>query len=293
MKAHSRKFIFILVISILAVLSLTIVAVSAADIPWNWSSEPGTLPVQFTKIDPAVALVDEGGVGSPATPLEFVDLVPSTDGSLVSVNSSLHAAEPQPDEDGYTGAVPETLDREIAPSADSEPQVQIDWSSIMTEPQPDDNVAGYGLTDAGLEWSTLFSYYHSAGSALRPRDSSVNWTIDPSGGCIYLASGDAYTVLNIHLDVPHGSRIEYLRLFYYDTSASDSTAWVTRYNDEGGIEDVTNVTSDTNTGYGTTLSAYIEHVVDSTNYSYVLNWRPYVIGSTMQLCGLRVAYRLP
>lgn len=100
-------------------------------------------------------------------------------------------------------------------------------------------------------------------------------------------------IFNIPLDIPDGVRIEYLRIYYYDTSASNSQAWVTRYNDEGGLEDVTYVASDGNAGYGTNLGAYLEHVVDMTNYSYVLNWRPNATGSTMQLCGLRVAYRLP
>lgn len=70
-------------------------------------------------------------------------------------------------------------------------------------------------------------------------------------------------------------------------------AWVTMYNDEGGFTDVAYVPFGTVPGYGTELSPLIEHVVDSTNNSYVLNWRPNEIGSDLQVCGIRVAYRLP
>jgi hypothetical protein len=34
-------------------------------------------------------------------------------------------------------------------------------------------------------------------------------------------------------------------------------------------------------------------VVDNSDGGYVLNWLPNVTGTTMRLCGLRVAYRLP
>src|SRR5512142_1888286 len=57
-------------------------------------------------------------------------------------------------------------------------------------------------------------------------------------------------VLNLHLDLPTGSRIDYLRMFYYDTSPHDSTAWVTTYNGAGGITDLTNVSSSGTAGYG-------------------------------------------
>ena len=46
-------------------------------------------------------------------------------------------------------------------------------------------------------------------------------------------------------------------------------------------------------GYGTTLSTYLGHVVNTELNAYVLNWRPNQLGSAMRLCGLRVAYRLP
>ncbi|NMC01625.1 MAG: hypothetical protein GYA30_04545 [Chloroflexi bacterium] len=139
-------------------------------------------------------------------------------------------------------------------------------------------------------WSG-FLYKFVAGSTLRPRASATTWASSGGGGCIYAVAG-ASEVFNVPLDLPQGSRIDYLRLYFYDTSASDSTAWVTIYDGAGGYVDVIGVNSSGTAGYGTTQSAYMGHIVNNSSNAYVLNWRPNVTGSTMMLCGLRVAYRL-
>jgi hypothetical protein len=97
----------------------------------------------------------------------------------------------------------------------------------------------------------------------------------------------------LHLDVPHGARIDYLRLFFYDTSSANSEAWVTTYDAQGAFSDITDVSSSGTSGYGTTLSSYVGHIVDTEDNAYVLNWRANQLGKGMRLCGLRVAYRLP
>jgi hypothetical protein len=135
-----------------------------------------------------------------------------------------------------------------------------------------------------------FRYINVAGSSLRPRASGTEWTY-PGGGCISAAL--ANDVFLIHLPIPNGSRIDYLRIYYYDTSANNSQAWVTTYNGAGSFNDLTTVNSAGNSGYGTQLSPYVGHVVDTASNSYVLNWRSNQTGSTMRLCGLRVAYRMP
>ena len=102
-----------------------------------------------------------------------------------------------------------------------------------------------------------------------------------------------YDLFTLHLEVPHGARIDYLRLFFYDTSSANSQSWITTYNAQGAFSDLTSVDSVGTGGYGTNLSVYLGHVVDTETNAYVLNWRPNQLGSAMRLCGLRVAYRLP
>lgn len=150
-----------------------------------------------------------------------------------------------------------------------------------------DNPAGSNITPEAF--SIQFYYFNAAGSAFAPRDSSTSWDYQ-SGGCV--SAGVGNDIFTLHLDLPQGARIDYLRIYYRDTSAANSRAWVTTYDGAGNFSDLTAVDSTGNGGYGTTLSPYVGHVVDKLNRSYVLNWRPEQTGASMQLCGLRVAYRL-
>lgn len=149
--------------------------------------------------------------------------------------------------------------------------------------------AGQADGTTGRGFSTTFSYYYVAGSTLTTRDSTSGWGY--SGvGCVSLANGDE--LFTVSLELPEGARIDYLRLFYRDTSASNGMAWLTTYDGAGNFTDLTSVSSAGNGGYGTTLSPYLGHVVNNASRAYVLNWAANQTGNTMQLCGLRVAYRL-
>jgi len=70
-------------------------------------------------------------------------------------------------------------------------------------------------------------------------------------------------------------------------------AWVTSYNDGGGYSDIAYLSFGHNYGYSTELSPLVGVVVDNLNNSYVINWRPNIVGDTLQVCGVRVAYKLP
>lgn len=285
MKTVFKKITWVVIVVVIGLLGLTVAAV-ASDIVWPWSTEPGFEPQALADTGATGNRLDEGGtgIGEPAAQAGAIE--PSAAGEGIAGRAQVTAAELQPDDNGYTGAIVEANPAEIAPSGDL-PAEEVDWDAMIPEGAPDQ-----AETNADPNWSDFY-YYHVTGSALHPRDSAVEWSTGGSGGCLYQVSGDPYVIYNLHEEIPDGARIDYLRIFYYDTSASTSYAWVTRYDDAGGLEDLTNVASVGNTGYGTNLSAYLGHVVDNTNWSYILNWRPYVNGTTMFLCGLRVAYRLP
>jgi hypothetical protein len=141
----------------------------------------------------------------------------------------------------------------------------------------------------GRGFSYSFHYKFVAGATLQPRDSSSGW--DYSGvGCVSLANGGE--LFNGHLGLPEGSRIDYLRIYYYDANANDSRAWITTYDNAGAFSDITTVTSTGSGGYGSQLSAYLGHVVNNASNSYVLNWDANAMGNSMRLCGLRIAYRI-
>ncbi|HNT54585.1 MAG TPA: hypothetical protein PKG95_07725 [Anaerolineaceae bacterium] len=198
-----------------------------------------------------------------------------------------------PDEDGYTGPITVAdPNADIPPSGEG---VEVDLKQFLPEgePQPDED-AYYDQIGVNAEinagWSHFY-YMNVAGSTLRQRASGNNWFASGSGGCVY--ANDTYNIFNLDAQFPEGARIDYLRIFYYDTSDSNSIAWLTTYDGAGGYSDRTNVYSANNLGYGTTLSDYLGETVINYNNPYLLNWRPMVADNTMQLCGLRVAYRLP
>ena len=286
MKTVFKKITWVVIVVVIGLLGLTVAAV-ASDIVWPWSTEPGFEPQALSDTGVVSDRLDEGGTGNGETTFETGLFEPSAAGEGIAGHVEIAEAELQPDDNGYEGAITESIQGDIAPSYDL-PVEEVDWDALIPEDAPDQIV-----TNADPNWSPLYYYYHVPGSTLRPRDSSVEWSSGGSGGCLKLTSGSTSVVFNLQLDIPDDVRIEYLRIYYYDTSASDSQAWVTRYNDAEALQDVAYVTSTSNTGYATRLSAYLEHVVDNVNYSYVLNWRPNALGSTMMLCGLRVAYRLP
>lgn len=190
-----------------------------------------------------------------------------------------------PDEPGYTGEQITPL-QAISVTSESAATGGADWEALMAGPQPDKTGNAEGKAP---EWSDFY-YKFLAGSALRPRDSSSGWRYE-GVGCVYRSNGSE--LFTINLDIPNGARIDYLRLFYRDTSASNGTAWITNYDGAGNFTDLTSVSSAGNGGYGTTLSPQLSHVVDTAARSYVVNWEPAQNGNTMQLCGVRVAYRLP
>ncbi len=131
-----------------------------------------------------------------------------------------------------------------------------------------------------------------AGSVLRPRTSSANFAPSGSGGCIY-AVDDGFSIFNTPIWLPQGTRVDTLRMYYNDTSASNSTAWFSVYDLYGVLVDEWSVQSTGNFGNGFNDSALINHVVDYALYSYAINWRPVVTGTSMQLCGFRIFHAPP
>jgi hypothetical protein len=195
--------------------------------------------------------------------------------------------ELQPDDEEYTGPIVPRVDP--VPSTEDEPSnTEVDWDSLYQGPQADIS-EGVVIDEHGVQWSAFY-YAFYPGVALHPRDSSTTWSY--SGfGCTSASSGTDLFVTNLNL--PEGSRIDYLRIFYYDDSGSNSGAYITSYDASGGHSDLINVASSGDAGYGTALSDYLGHTVTTGNNTYVLLWRPNVTGDSMRLCGLRVAYRLP
>lgn len=159
-------------------------------------------------------------------------------------------------------------------------------ADLLESALPDNNHDAYNGTDALVSWRVT-------GSALKPREDDVSYTVNANGSCTYVTSGDAFTVWNLAPMLPQGAVVDTLRIYYNDTSGSNSSAWFTVYDLYGAIVDEWSVSTSGELGNGFNDSATINHTVDYSLHSYLLNWRPVVTGSTMQLCGFRVFYTPP
>jgi hypothetical protein len=130
------------------------------------------------------------------------------------------------------------------------------------------------------------------GTALKPRNSNATYVPTGGGGCFY-STASSYTSFNIGVFLPQGSWVDTVRMYYYDTSATDSSAWFTVYDLYGNIVQEWAVNSSGSSGNGFNDTALISHTVDYSLYSYAINWRPYVLGAGMQNCGFRIFYESP
>jgi hypothetical protein len=138
-------------------------------------------------------------------------------------------------------------------------------------------------------------YYHIPGSVLMPVDSSTTLAYDYMG-CIHAKTGGG-DLLNAPLDIPEGSTLIGLRLYYNDTNAGTNiNAWITRYNLDGtDYDDIVSVVSSGSAGHGNVWAEVdpTMNLVDPYNWSYVINGRVNGAASSLQICGIRVMYSPP
>ena len=137
------------------------------------------------------------------------------------------------------------------------------------------------------------AWWRVVGSTLKPRQNDVSYATNGSGGCIYVTAGNASTVWNTPLWIPNGATVQYLRIYVNDTSASDLWGWFTIYDLFGAIVQEWGISSSGTPGETWFDTAAINHVIDYSTYSYVVNMRPVGTGSTLQFCGARVFFTPP
>jgi hypothetical protein len=127
-------------------------------------------------------------------------------------------------------------------------------------------------------------------AGLKPRTSDAEWQVGGQGGCTFAASGNQYTWWSTPLYLPDGSILRYFRMYYNDQNTTyDSAAYLTVYDLYGDLVAEWGIfSSDTGQNYATTEQ--LDHEIDYDLYNYVINWRPNVLGSSMQVCGFRVYY---
>jgi hypothetical protein len=156
---------------------------------------------------------------------------------------------------------------------------------------PDDNISlAPGLVDA------VFTYYTVSGPELQPR-TTTNVQVYSANGCVYMSTGTSTGLLTgTGLHLPDGSIVKYIRLYYNDTNASAGVdAFLTRYAPGSATADLVSAgsTNAFNGGYNFVVSNEITHTVNNATYAYMLYGWPDSNTSSLQVCGIRVAYYAP
>ena len=134
-----------------------------------------------------------------------------------------------------------------------------------------------------------FEYLQIAGSTFIPFSSAAEFSY-PGNGCISKTGGSEARFAH-KLLLPAGSTVKYVRLYFYDDSASTVTAFFTTYDAGGNFTELATVDSVDSSGYGSSLSPELNYVVSpfSSPINIVAN-----LGaqddSTLRFCGVRVAY---
>ncbi len=137
-------------------------------------------------------------------------------------------------------------------------------------------------------------FHRIAGSNFTPRDSVATFSY-LGGGCMHRDSnvGDSWFTHEVQL--PHGAEIDFLRVLFYDNSATydiNSELWA--FDGAGGTNLIAEADSSGTPGYSSEGSGFFSHIVDNLNESLVLVASIQGgVGSSLALCGVRIRYQLP
>lgn len=276
---NNRRFLLGFAIGAAALLGVGVALAAVCNVPIAASeSPPGSTPV----------LTDADCTSSEPIP-------PGVSADYLSPLDQLHPAS-NAIEDDKQESLPisqmdnagDALDYRFSSAPVPEGVVPEDLSPPDSPPSPD--IPG----EAATPLQTYNAYLRISGAALKPRESNVEWYGGGGGGCIYASTGSSIAVFNVPVYLPQGSTVKYFRMYYHDTNDSkNSSAWFTVYDMYGDIVGEWEVSSSGSSGDGYRTTAEFTHTVDYASYSYVVNWRPYDLGSDMQVCGFRLYYHTP
>lgn len=142
---------------------------------------------------------------------------------------------------------------------------------------------------AALPWHSVWF----VGSSFHPISSEFTNYEYASGGCIYMQSGQENRFVH-KVNLPPGAIVRYMRLYAFDNSATDlvkASLWAVDESRQYGFH--FHVES-SNGGYVNNLSSAENYAVDYASKSLtVLADLGEQNDSSLQFCGVRIAYQLP
>ena len=146
-----------------------------------------------------------------------------------------------------------------------------------------------------LQSTNATTILQMAGSALRPESSiAVEWLVDGEyPGCIFVDGGSEFAYWNAPIYPPQGATLTKMRVYYYDESTNEMTVNLGVVDSYGDDLMAWTANSSGSTGWGYVDMIISNHVVDYSQYSYLIWWIPNAAGNHMELCGLQLYYTPP
>lgn len=211
----------------------------------------------------------------------FVNAQTDTDKGPAGQNPGSSSSQPAP-----SSSAPSTTDGEPSTSSALDPNAPEAAQPASTANDLDFVAA----RPAGVSASSLMWFKFVGGTAFHARNDTYTQAESSDGGCIYQTTGTTNSMFVADLQLPDAAVVGILRLFYYDTSGSNSSAWITQYDGAGGYKDIAYIPSTDSTGYGSNANSGFSYTVSNYDHPIVLNWQSNQLGDTIRLCGMRIRY---
>lgn len=150
------------------------------------------------------------------------------------------------------------------------------------------------IVEEGGVISGIQTFMRIAGSNFTPRDSTTTFSYF-GGGCMQRNSNVGDSWFTTDIQVPDGSEIDFLRVYYYDADATyDINAELWAFDGAGGTTLIAEADSSDSPGYGSAGSDFFSHIVDTTNQSLVVVASIQGgVGANLGLCGVRLRFQAP
>lgn len=146
-------------------------------------------------------------------------------------------------------------------------------------------------TEDSAAAAEIILFERIAGANFHPREATTMHAY-AGAGCVNRTSANGFLVSD--LQVPDGAEIDFLRLYFDDTSGEDNAqAWLYAYDGLGNFTQITTVSSSGAPGQSSVGSGFFSHIVDTPTEALGL-----VIGfdtatdSTVSVCGVRIRYKV-
>lgn len=167
-----------------------------------------------------------------------------------------------------------------------------DFEIAPGEPSASEIELGPWEFEVEQETGTTQQFLLVAAHTFVPYDEDTIWNYS-GAGCIHRTGGTPFR--DIDVQIPNGSEIYFLRLYFYDNDPSNNAgAFLFTFDGAGGFTNIAGAMSSGTPGQSSAGSGFFSHFVDTVNQALTL--RLDFGGSTnsnLRICRVRLRYTAP